>query len=72
MYDIICEYVGILECKGYTSENQSQYVACIGETKFGLGVDSLKGGNEARFINSYKGLKDFPNVDLKVSVCIMH
>ena len=64
--DIVGEYVGDIECKGWTPERHSLYVACLGEDKLGLGIDADRGGNEMRFINAYLGIGERANVEMKV------
>lgn len=58
-FDIVGEYVGRI-IDNYTS---NAYVADLYRSDNGsnLGIDALNSGNELRYINDYRGIKDKPN-----------
>lgn len=66
----ICDYLGEIHCEDRVD---SDYDLCLIRLSDGtaVGIDASKMGNEGRFINDYRGVKDKPNAvfkDIRTSI----
>lgn len=59
----ILPYLGFVHDKSETDE-ASDYDLSL-DREFGIGVDASKMGNEARFINDYRGVASAPNAEFR-------
>ncbi|KAF2102274.1 hypothetical protein NA57DRAFT_34417 [Rhizodiscina lignyota] len=59
----IISYVGYLHTKD-EADSESNYDLSL-DRELGIGVDATKHGNEARFINDYRGISDSPNAEFR-------
>ena len=62
-YQIIGEYTGIITNKYINSD----YLASLSNIIMSLGINAEKMGNELRFINHYKNIKNNPNCKFEQS-----
>jgi len=60
---LIILYIGLVHTMEDTNPNSSYDLSL--ESSLGVGVDATKMGNEARFINDYRGIADRPNAEFK-------
>jgi hypothetical protein len=59
----VLSYLGYVHDTTDTNE-ASDYDLSL-DREFGIGVDALSMGNEARFINDYRGIADAPNAEFR-------
>ena len=57
----VCFYIGLVHNHSET-DSASDYDLSL-DRELGIGVDATRMGNEARFINDYRGIQDAPNAE---------
>lgn len=62
--EFLLEYVGIVHADGDTAFATSDYDLSL-DRLTGLAIDAATMGNEARFINDYRGVGEKPNAEFK-------
>lgn len=65
-FDIVGEYCGEV----FDSDDGGEYATYLesrDESKYAMGLDAAREGNECRFINHYQGIADKPNVIMKIA-----
>ncbi|KAI9836876.1 MAG: hypothetical protein M1819_001041 [Sarea resinae] len=63
----ILPYVGVVHAAGADADPGSDYDLCLDGGR-GIGVDATRAGNQARFVNDYRGVRARPNAEFRECV----